>query len=116
MGTVQLSPLDWTVTVVNRRAGEEKGQIVEVVVYDLDSKVLWRRSAPVSAPGAAYGDVLTLPRIESLTPVCFVDLKLRDASGAAVSQNFYWLSRPKSEANTGNWSSCRRLGSTPGMT
>jgi len=38
-----------------------------------------------------YHDVLAIPAIDGLTPVYFVDLKLRNNAGDVVSRNFYWL-------------------------
>ena len=47
---------------------------------------------PADVAGETYCDVLAIPTIDGLTPVYFVDLKLRNAAGEVVSRNFYWLS------------------------
>lgn len=89
---VQLSPLDSMVTVINRRPNAERGMTVHVAVYDSYSKRCWEKDATVDAAADNYTDVFTVPLIDGLTPVYFVDLKLRNAAGDIVSRNFYWLS------------------------
>ncbi len=42
-------------------------------------------------PANCCREVFKLPDIPELTPVYFVALQLRDASGNALSDNFYWL-------------------------
>ncbi len=64
----------------------------EVQVVDMDSKVILTQSIPVSIGENASKKVFEMPRMEGLTSVYFVDLKLENAEGQALSRNFYWLS------------------------
>ncbi len=92
---VQLCPLDSTVTVVNHRLEPAGALRATARVYDFAMKLLAEKTAKTTVGANTYQDVFALPRIESLTPVYFVQLELRSGDGNLVSDNFYWLSSRK---------------------
>ena len=49
--------------------------------------------------------VYTLPRVQGLTPVYFLDLGLKTSEGKDIAYNFYWLSQKKDvlDFNKSNW-------------
>lgn len=88
---VQLSPLDGTVTIVNRRLEPAANLEVRASVYDSRMKLRWEKRAPASAGANTYCDVFAIPPLADLTPVYFVKLWL-SRDGKPASENFYWLS------------------------
>ena len=91
---VQLSPLDNVVSVVNNHLEAREGLQVQACVYDLQAGLVHEQSGLVSAPGNAYAEAFTLVLPEAVDdlPVYFVKLQLRGDDGAALADNFYWLS------------------------
>ena len=88
---VQLAPLDMEVAVVNNRLAPQDGLEVRARVYDFDGKLRWEKTARLDMPANCCREAFKLPDIADRTPVYFVALQLRDASGNALSDNFYWL-------------------------
>jgi len=88
---VQLSPLDGTVTIVNRRLQPAANLEVRTSVYDSHMKLRWEKRTVASVGANAYRDVFVIPPIANPTPVYFVKLRLLQ-DGKPVSENFYWLS------------------------
>jgi hypothetical protein len=89
---VQYSYLDGMVTVVNQTLQPRNQLEAHAQVYGFDGKLLWEKRAAVNAAPNTYGDLFPIPSIDTLTPVYFLRLLLRDDSGKVVSRNFYWLS------------------------
>lgn len=90
---VQFDYLKNTVSVVNDYPEAYSGLKVRAAVYDFSSRKVWEKSVPASvdADGAAC-DVMTIDFPASITKVHFIKLWLTDASGAVLSNNFYWRS------------------------
>ena len=82
--------LDNRIRVVNTSGKAAPGLTAEASIYNADGKQKFTRSVPVSSTPDAVADCFTLTFPEGLSPVHFVKLKLRDAKGAVVSENFYW--------------------------
>jgi exo-1,4-beta-D-glucosaminidase len=88
---VQLTPLDGEVIVVNNHL-DPKGHLeLAARVYDFGGKMRWEKSEKVDIPANSCRMFFTLPALADLTPVYFVKLQLKDAGGALLSDNFYWL-------------------------
>ncbi|WP_247236720.1 glycosyl hydrolase 2 galactose-binding domain-containing protein [Telluribacter sp. SYSU D00476] len=67
----------------------------EVVLLDQQSKVVYRKEASIQAAADQVQELLKLPALAGNRQVYFLDLKLKDAAGRVVADNFYWLaSRP----------------------
>ena len=92
--TVQLCPLDGTVSVISNRLEPMSGLTAKGTVYDLDLKVLHSQSEVIDVAANTYRDafVLAQPASVAETPVYFVKLELHDTDGTLVADNFYWLS------------------------
>ena len=88
---VQLTPLDGEVIVVNNRLEPQGNLELGARVYDFGGKMRWEKSAKVDMPANGYRNCFTIPPLAELTPVYFVKLQLKDAGGALLSDNFYWL-------------------------
>ncbi|MBP5301842.1 MAG: glycoside hydrolase family 2 [Bacteroidales bacterium] len=90
---VQFDYLKNTVSVVNDGSEAFAGLEVTARLYDLDSRLVRSWSTRVDA-GAdrAVNDVLRLEFPAGLTDVHFISLKLSDARGNVLSENFYWRS------------------------
>jgi hypothetical protein len=88
---VQLSPLDGTVTIVNRRLQRAANLEARASVYDSRMKLRWKKRAAASIGANTYRDVFAIPPLADPTPVYFVKLWLSQ-DGKPASENFYWLS------------------------
>ncbi|MBM3891124.1 MAG: hypothetical protein FJ388_18585 [Verrucomicrobia bacterium] len=96
---VQLSPLDGTVTIVNRRLQSAPNLAVQASVYDSHSKLRWEKRATASVGANTYRDVFVVPPLANPTPVYFAKLRLLQ-DGQPASENFYWLSsKPYADIN-----------------
>ena len=65
---------------------------VQVKLLDFESKVVFETRQPASLAAGLAKKVLDLPALTDKSPVYFLDLKLQDAGGSPLSENFYWLS------------------------
>ncbi len=77
------------------------GATAEVRVLDLESRRVSERTLPVEVPADSSVKICDLPAIAGLTPVYFLDLRLRGADGAVVASNLYWLSTAEDVPNFG---------------
>jgi len=89
---VQLNPLDYNVTVLNRTYQSNPHLTVVADVYGMDSKSLFHQTAKVSLAATDVEDLFSIPKIlMEASGVKFVVLNIKDGSGKAVSHNVYWL-------------------------
>ena len=96
---VQYDFLKNTVSVVNDYYTAFEGGSVTATVYDLNSRKVWERRVDnlrVPEDGVA-NDVMTVDFSQAATDVQFLKLRLTDADGKSVSENFYWRSNSKYE-------------------
>ncbi|MBO7624345.1 MAG: glycoside hydrolase family 2, partial [Bacteroidales bacterium] len=96
---VQYDFLKNTVSVVNDYYTAFEGGSVTATVYDLNSRKVWERRVDnirVPEDGVA-NDVMTVDFSQATTDVQFLKLRLTDADGKSVSENFYWRSNSKYE-------------------
>ncbi len=95
---IQYDYLTNTVSVVNDRLEPATGLTAIATLYDLNSKVVSRRSVSTDVPADGVAeDIMSIEIPEDITPVHFIALALTDGAGNAVSQNFYWRSDNKFE-------------------
>jgi exo-1,4-beta-D-glucosaminidase len=71
------------------------GYNAQIRLYDINSQVVFEENVLVSLGENAYQSLLSLPELEGKKQVYFLDMKLTDASGSLVSDNFYWLATQK---------------------
>src|SRR5258706_15552516 len=98
---IQYSYDDRSVYVVNSSYGPANHLTANVRVLNFDLKEQFSKEATLDAAEDSSNNVLTIPELSGLTPTYFVRLDLKDASGKAVSSNFYWhLSSPADRKST----------------
>jgi Exo-beta-D-glucosaminidase Ig-fold domain/Concanavalin A-like lectin/glucanases superfamily/Glycosyl hydrolases family 2/Glycosyl hydrolases family 2, sugar binding domain/Glycosyl hydrolases family 2, TIM barrel domain len=92
---VQLNLPDNRLAVVNTTQSDSSSLRATTVVTDLAGKELFKRVDLVNAPANAVQNlpVVPLTNILSANPMVLVSLKLTDAQGGIVSDNFYWRGR-----------------------
>jgi exo-1,4-beta-D-glucosaminidase len=91
---VQLTPLDSMVSIINHRLEAQNGLEVVARVYEADGKLRWEKSLKTDVPTNSCKEVCDVPPATAWLggqPIYFVKLQLKDARGAVVSDNFYWL-------------------------
>ena len=94
---ILLNALDGTVDVVNYRAGDRTGLTASATVYDLQGRPAGSQTAALDIPEDDTRTCFPLEVPEDITEVYFVRLKLTDADGAVLSENFY--TQGKEEGN-----------------
>ncbi len=89
---VMYSTDDGSVVVVNGRDQRATRMRVTAKVFALDLAPVYVKDTLVDVAADSSTRLFRIPDATSATPVQFVDLRLTDASGHAVSTNFYWRS------------------------
>jgi exo-1,4-beta-D-glucosaminidase len=89
---VQYSYDDHSVWVVNSYYREFRGLRVTARLYDLDLRERWSQSAAAEVGPDGRTPVFTVRPPADISKTFFLSLKLTDAAGRTVSDNFYWLS------------------------
>jgi exo-1,4-beta-D-glucosaminidase len=80
------------ICIVNDTLNPYQRLKAEIRILDLDSKIVFTKDVSVDITANQSKMILDVPKIENLTPVYFVDLKLKDGEGKVKGDNFYWLS------------------------
>jgi len=83
---------DGNVYVTNDTRSEVKNATAEVRLLDLGSNERFSKTLTVDAAPGKPVRLLELPSIDDVTPVYFLELKLRGADQTVLGRNFYWLS------------------------
>src|SRR5215469_3863616 len=86
---------DWdtnSVSVVNGKYVDLRGYQVAAKIYNIDAKEVGSMDKKLDLAADAATKALDLPALQNLSTTYFLKLQLHDASGALVSDNFYWLS------------------------
>jgi exo-1,4-beta-D-glucosaminidase len=83
---------DETVYAVNDSRFEREGLTAVVRAFDLSATEIYSQAYEIDLPPAGAQPVVSFAGQQAPTPVWFLDLRLRDASGAEIARNFYWLS------------------------
>jgi exo-1,4-beta-D-glucosaminidase len=81
-----------SVSVVNGKYEDLKGYKVSAKLYNIDAKEAGSQEASIDLTADAATKAFDLPKPANLSTTYFLKLKLLDASGTLVSDNFYWLS------------------------
>jgi exo-1,4-beta-D-glucosaminidase len=85
-------PVTRRVVAVNDTLVDLAGARLAAQVLDADSRVVFAREVDVNCPATSARPVLDLPALDPRMPIHFLSLKLRDAGGRLLSDNFHWLS------------------------
>ena len=90
---IQYSYDDQSIYVVNSTQQSQSALSAEVTVYDLQSRPVFHQNVPTSSSADTPAKVTVVPQevISTGDSVHFVQLKLSDAQGKLLSQNFYWV-------------------------
>ena len=89
---VQLNPLDFKVTVLNRTYHSYSNLTVQADVYGIDSKLLFHQEEKISLSTTDVKEPFSLSKVLSdAKGVNFVVLNLKDTNGKIISHNVYWL-------------------------
>lgn len=92
---VQMDLSDHTVQLVNTTRSTARGLHVRAIVVSPENETLVSKDVSVDAAADTTTPLFTIP-IEDLFPkhpLVFVRLELRDADGAMIADNFYWIAK-----------------------
>jgi hypothetical protein len=92
---VQFNEVLGTVQVVNNTPEPVQGAVAHFTIYNLDGSMAGTQDFPVDAKGAAVTDLGQVHFPDLNGAVQFLKLRLDDASGKQLSQNFYWHTLPE---------------------
>jgi len=107
---VQYSYDDNSVAVVNGTYVPIKGLKVSAKLYNIDAKEAGSREGALDIAADASAKAFDLPKPANLSTTYFLKLELADASGAIISDNFYWLS---TKLDTLDWAAKKDTVYTP---
>jgi hypothetical protein len=82
--------LDDRIRVVNTSGREAPNLTAQAEIYNADGTKKFSHSASISSEPNAVADCFPLTFPDGLSSVHFIKLKLTDAQGGIVSENFYW--------------------------
>jgi exo-1,4-beta-D-glucosaminidase len=83
---------DAAVYVTNDTRDRLQGATAEVRLLDLHAKERFSKTLAVEVAPGKPNRLLELPSLDDLTPVYFLDLKLKAPDRSVLARNFYWLS------------------------
>jgi exo-1,4-beta-D-glucosaminidase len=78
--------------LVNQSLVDKPGLHAVITAYNIHSQRRFSTTIVLDAPANASRKVFDLPKIRRLGKTWFLDLRLQDAQGRALADNFYWLS------------------------
>src|SRR5712692_7131584 len=107
---VQYSYDDNSVAVVNDTRNAVPGVKVSAALYNQDATQAATHSGTLDLPPDSSTKVLDLPLPDKISTTYFLKLKLHDAKGKLLSDNFYWLS---TKADTLDWAKRKDTVYTP---
>ncbi len=103
---IQYSYDTHAIVAVNHTLASEHGLKALIRVHNLDGAVRYeRRLQDIDVGGNATRQLATLPAIDGLSRVYFIELGLADSSDKQISRNVYWLSTQADELDWAhsNW-------------
>lgn len=103
---IQYAPDDRAIMGINHTRQAEEHLSAHIRVRDLDGSVRYQRQlADISLAPNHATRLAIVPAVPGLSSVYFVELDLRDAHGAQVSRNVYWLPREQDQLDwpKSNW-------------
>jgi hypothetical protein len=92
---VQFNEVTGMVQVVNNYPTALTGTKVHVQVFNMNGSLGSEQELVASAPPSSVAEVGEVVFHEPLSGVFFVRLRLTDATGKLISENFYWLNHPE---------------------
>ncbi len=107
---VQYGYDDHSVAVVNDTRNAVPGVKVSATIYNLDATQVATDGGTLDLASDSSTKVLDLPLPDKISTTYFLKLKLQDAKGKLLSDNFYWLS---TKADTLDWAKRKDTVYTP---
>jgi exo-1,4-beta-D-glucosaminidase len=89
---IQYSYDDNSVAVLNGTFDAKKGVKASARIYDIDAAEKAAREATLDLAPDSSTKAFALPAVPGIGKTYFLRLRLTDAAGALLSDNFYWLS------------------------
>lgn len=83
---------DRSIYLVHDAPRESKSLTGDIRVYDIESRLVLAVHLPVDGRQSPSECLFKLPPLQTVTKTYFLSLRLLDAVGALVADNFYWLS------------------------
>ncbi len=83
---------DKDIYIVNDTRRAYEGLKAEIRVLNSEAHVLFSEDISLDIEKNISMKLLEMPRVDGLSPVYFIDLKLKDSPGNILGRNFYWLS------------------------
>jgi hypothetical protein len=92
---VQMDLSDYTVQLVNTTRDAARGLHVHALVVSPENETLASKDVSVDAAANVTTPLFVLPVADLFDkhPMLFVRLELRDAEGAMIADNFYWVAK-----------------------
>ena len=84
-----------SVYAVNDRIEDKLDLSLKIRIYNIKSEKIFDKNINLNLKANASEKVFTLPQQDKKSPVYFLDLRLYDAPGNEIDNNFYWLSSKK---------------------
>jgi beta-mannosidase len=107
---IQLNEKTGHLMVINHHPEALTGAKAQITIYNLDGTVASEKALDLEATPESASDYGPVVLPGNLSPVYFVKLELRDATGKLLSDNFYW------QAATDRRDDLRDLGGLPSVT
>jgi hypothetical protein len=92
---IQLNEATGEVQVINNLNTSLESAHAHLAIYNLDGSVQYQRDFDVSAGASVATTLGSVAWPAGLSPVHFVKLELKDATGKVISENFYWRALPE---------------------
>lgn len=83
---------DKDIYLVNHTLLDYERLRAEIRVLNIEGNVLFSKNLDVSIGENRSKKIFPMPSIKNLSPVYFMDLKIKDKHGIIQGRNFYWLS------------------------
>lgn len=89
---IQYSYADSSIWVVNSQYREIRGLKASARLYNFNIEEKLAKEVSLTIASDESKKVIVLDKPKDLSPLYFLKLELKDASGKTISSNFYWLS------------------------
>jgi beta-galactosidase/beta-glucuronidase len=91
---IQFNQDDSTAAVINRRYAATGNLSADIKIYNIDGKLLKSGgSGKITLPAPGTLKAIELKdALKAIKEACFVVMNLKDAAGATISHNVYWMS------------------------
>ena len=92
---IQLNEANGEVQVINNLNTSLENAHAHLAIYNLDGSMQYEHDFDVSAGASVATTLGSVTWPANLSPVHFVKLQLKDATGKVISENFYWRALPE---------------------